>query len=59
MGKSAKMFKIADSRPKKKGNASIMGIEKGSKKLAQKDKSSKLDAYQKAIASGKSKRKSK
>lgn len=55
MGKSAKMFKVADSRPdRKKKNPSVMGIEKGSRKKEQKEKESKRDAYQKAILSGKS-----
>jgi hypothetical protein len=60
MGKSAKMFKVADARPdRKKKNPSMMGIDKGSRKKEQKEKESKRDAYQKAILSGKSsKRKS-
>lgn len=60
MGKSAKVFKVADSRPEKRrrnGNPSIMGVEKVSKHDARKQKQRNMDSYQKAIASAKSKRK--
>lgn len=62
MGKSAKIFKAADARPEKRkrgGNPSILGVgvEKTSKHDARKHKEAKMDPFQKAIASAKSKRK--
>lgn len=60
MGKSAKIFKAADARPEKRkrgGNPSLMGVEKVSKQEARKQKDAKMDSFQRAIASAKSKRK--
>ena len=57
MGKSAKLTKGADTRPEKRKRAggSVMDtrIDKGAKKRAVMEKEGKLDAFQKAIASGK------